>query len=360
MPDDLLTPDPLQPYDAVLLVSFGGPEGPDDVLPFLRRVTAGRGIPDERLVEVGEHYALFGGRSPINQRTDEQLRALRSELKNRGSELPVILGNRNWYPLLDEVLPELAAAGHRRVLAITTSAYPSWSSCRQYRENLAAAAPAELTVERVRNYATHPGFVTANVSAVGKALSELSGDPATTRLVFVTHSIPDQMALSSGPEPRDRDGEYVNWHRHVAQAVAAEAAPELPWELAFCSRSGAPSQPWLEPDINDLLTDMAAQGVTDVVISPIGFISDHMEVVYDLDHEAAETAEELGIRMVRAATVGTDPQFIAGLADVALERAAEARGEQVHPAVLPGAPIGLTVCPANCCVNPRQPDKPAI
>ena len=357
---DSPTADPLAPYDAVVLVSFGGPDGPDDVLPFLRRVTAGRGIPDERLAEVGEHYALFGGRSPINARTDELLTALRSELAGRGSALPVVLGNRNWHPLLDDVLPALARDGHRRVLAVTTSAYPSWSSCRQYRENLAAAAGDALIVERVRNYATHPGFVAANVAAVRRALAGIATPPEATRLLFVTHSIPDAMARAAGPQPRPAEGGYVAWHRAVAGAVAAEAAPGVGWDLAYCSRSGPPQQPWLEPDINDQLAKLAADGVRAVVVAPIGFVSDHMEVVYDLDHEAAATADDLGLEFARAATAGTDPAFVAALADIALERAALARGEAVEPAVIEGAEAGRVVCPESCCVNLRHPGTPAI
>ncbi|SDR82886.1 ferrochelatase [Microlunatus soli] len=354
----------LDPYDALVLVSFGGPEKPEDVVPFLRNVTRGRGIPDERLEEVGEHYYSFGGKSPINDQCRALLAALRSELDRRGIDTPIGWGNRNWEPYLTDTLTSLDRAGHRRVLAITTSAYPSYSSCRQYRENLYdAAQDTALQVDRIRQYATHPGFVTASVDATNAALDQLraaGADVDGTRLIFVTHSIPTAMEDASRQATRG----YVGWHRAVADEVArqvsAERGTDYRWDLAYCSRSGPPTQPWLEPDVNDHLAACRDDGVASVVLVPIGFISDHMEVIYDLDTEAAATAEKLGLGFVRAATAGTHPAFVGALVDLALERAAAARGETPQRPVIPGAEVGADVCAADCCLNLRQPDRPAL
>ena len=305
-------PELLEPYDALLLVSFGGPESPEEVVPFLANVTRGRGIPPERLAEVGEHYFLFGGRSPINDQCRTLLAALQVELTGRGLDIPLFWGNRNSEPFLDAEVAAIASAGHRRVLAVVTSAYPSYSSCRQYRENLYDAAAAHpVQIDRIRHYANHPGFVAASVDAAVTALDELElapGGPGGVppgmntaadgaRLVFVTHSIPLAMAGSAGPEPRSADGAYVDWHRVVAAEVTRQVGirrgAALEEDLVYCSRSGPPSQPWLEPDVNDHLRALAERGCPGVVLVPIGFISDHMEVIFDLDTEALATAAEL-------------------------------------------------------------------
>lgn len=363
-------PPELSPYDAIVLLSFGGPEGPDEVLPFLRRVTAGKGIPDERLVEVGQHYALFDGVSPINAQNRALIAALEDELRARGLPIPVHWGNRNTDPLIPDTFTELAGAGHRRLLTVTTSAYASYSSCRQYRENIADAVVAAqertghtLEVDKIRPYALHPGFARANVTAVRDAMvkaRESAPDPA---LLFVTHSIPTAMDETSGPG----DGEgslYSRQHLWLAESITEQLATELDLpglesELVFCSRSGPPQQPWLEPDVNDRLEELAATGVTTVVLAPIGFISDHMEVVYDLDTEARATAERLGITLVRAATVGTDPEFVAGLVDLILERAAQARGESPELAQWTGGDVRPAVCDPGCCPNLRA-DRVAL
>jgi ferrochelatase len=361
----------LSPYDAVVLVSFGGPEGPDDVLPFLRRVTAGKGIPDERLAEVGEHYALFGGVSPINAQNRSLIAALEAELAIRGMPTTIAWGNRNFHPLLTDTFTELAREGHRRLLVLTTSAYSCYSSCRQYRENLADAVAAAqeatgvtLEVDKVRPYALTPGFGAGNVSAVRDAVLEARAASGTTpALLYVTHSVPTAMDATSGPG----DGEghlYSRQHLWVAEAVTEQVAgelglPDLHGELVFCSRSGPPQQPWLEPDVNDRIEELAAEGVDTVVLAPIGFISDHMEVVYDLDTEARATCERLGVRMVRAATVGTHPRFVAGLVDLLLERAAEARGEAPEPARWTGGDLRPSVCAPGCCPNLRTA-RPAL
>ncbi|MDV3220886.1 ferrochelatase [Intrasporangium sp.] len=355
----------MQPYDAILLLGFGGPEAPEEVLPFLRRVTAGRGIPDERLEQVGEHYFLFGGRSPINDQNRALIAALRSELDSRGVDTPVLWGNRNSEPFLVDTLREAHRAGHRRLVAVTTSAYSSYSSCRQYRENLADAVAAlrddglAVTVDKIGPYAPRPGFLRANLGHVVDALRALDGTPdGEIGLLFVTHSIPVAMDETSGPG----DGEghlYQRQHLALVSALTDEAnralGRHLVGELVFCSRSGPPTQPWLEPDVNDRLEELAAEGRTAVVAAPIGFVSDHMEVVYDLDTEAAATASRLGLRFVRASTVGTDRGFVADLVDAVAERAAEARGAPV-PAFEGRMP---SVCAAGCCPNLREA-RPAL
>jgi ferrochelatase len=358
----------LDPYDAVLLLSFGGPERREDVVPFLENVTRGRGIPRERLAEVGEHYFLFGGKSPINDQCRALLAALRVELDRRGLSQPLFWGNRNWNPYLSDVARQLQADGYRRVVVLTTSAYPSYSSCRQYRENLFDAfAETDVVVERIRHYADHPGFVTASVDATVVAVDGMTtrlGAGVRPRLVFVTHSIPTAMAETAGPQPHSAEGGYVDWHRLVAAEVTRQVAAVRPiaadHDLVYCSRSGPPSQPWLEPDVNDHLTELAGVGERAVVAVPIGFVSDHMEVVLDLDTEAAATARELGLSFARAATAGTHPAFVAGLVDLLVERAAIARGDLVGEPVVAGGEVGRYACPAGCCPNLRQPDRGSL
>jgi ferrochelatase len=355
----------LEPYDAVLLVSFGGPERPEEVVPFLENVTRGRGIPTERLAEVGEHYFLFGGRSPINDQCRILLAALSGELARREISIPLYWGNRNWDPFLGPEVAALAAAGHRQVLVVLTSAYPSYSSCRQYRENLFdAVGTTEVRFDKIRHYADHPGFVAASVAATDAALTSLGDRAAQARLVFVTHSIPSSMAAASGPAPRSDEGAYVDWHRvvaaSVAQEISARRGTEYGYDLAYCSRSGPPSQQWLDPDVNDHLRKLDAEGVGAVVVVPIGFISDHMEVIFDLDTEAAATAEELGMGFVRAATAGDHPAFVGGLVDLMLERAAARRGEEPARPVVDGGVVGWYECQPDCCQNAREPGRGAL
>lgn len=335
-------------YDAWVLLGFGGPEGTDEVVPFLERVTAGRGIPKERLVEVGQHYFTLGGVSPINQQNRELLAALAEELAATGIGLDHELANRNSPPYVADVLTELAGRGHRRLLAVATAAYSGYSSCRQYREDLGLALAdtgLELDILKLPPFYDLPGFTGAIIELLLGCLPadlELAAD--TTRLVFTTHSIPNAMAATAGP---DGDG-YLAQHHWVAERVVAGIAAatgiRMPWQLVFQSRSGPPSVPWLEPDVNDALRELSATGVTDVVLVPIGFISDHMEVIWDLDTQARETAGEVGIRLVRTPTVGTHPAFVAGLAD---RIAAELRTGS--PAAGPGQ-----FCFGGCCANPRR------
>jgi ferrochelatase len=358
---------PLAPYDAVLLGSFGGPESPQEVLPFLRRVTAGRGVPDARLEAVGKHYFARGGRSPINDLNRDLLRRLRAELDRRGIDTPVVWGNRNSAPFFADAVRTALDLGATRVLTVLTSAYSCYSSCRQYREDLAAAVaqvgPAAdgLVVDKVRPYVVHPGLGLAWRRALVEALRGLP-DPASARILYVTHSVPEGMDDTSGPG----DGEgnlYVDQHlrlgRRLTDEVNAELGLQLEGELVFCSRSGPPGQPWLEPDVNDRLEELAAEGGVTVVCAPIGFVSDHMEVVHDLDTEAAQTAERVGVPFVRVPTPGTDEVFVEGLVDLLLERAAEARGEVVVPETwLPGD-VRPSVCAPGCCPNLRTA-KPAL
>jgi ferrochelatase len=307
--------------DGFLLLSFGGPEGRDDVLPFLRAVTRGRNVPDERLAAVAEHYYHFGGVSPINAQNRALLVAVKAEFTRRGIELPLYWGNRNWAPLLPDTVARMAADGVRRALVLATSATGSYSACRQYRENLADAAGAVAgapQLVKLRHYFDHPGFIAANADGVRAALESL---PASVRdgavLVFTAHSIPAAMNEVSGPSGGLYRAQQDETARLTAEAVRG---PGAAYELAWQSRSGPPTVPWLEPDINDRLRELAAAGVPAVVVSPTGFVSDHLEVAWDLDVEAADTAAELGLPFARAATAGTHPAFVAMIADLVLEQ----------------------------------------
>ncbi|ABY22960.1 ferrochelatase [Renibacterium salmoninarum ATCC 33209] len=361
-------------YDAILLASFGGPEGQDDVIPFLRNVTRGRGIPDERLEEVSHHYRAFGGISPINEQNRALKLALETELAARGIELPVLWGNRNWDPYIPEVLQEAYDAGHRRILTVTTSAYSCYSSCRQYREDLGMALvdsglDGKLEVDKVRQYFDHPGFVEpfieGTTAGLAKVRSELSSDEKI-HVLFATHSIPTRDAEAAGnsaEEPREfaEGSAYVAQHLAAATAVMAQvdaaSAEPTDWSLVYQSRSGAPHVPWLEPDISDAMEELAEQGVRGVVVVPLGFVSDHMEVVWDLDTEAKETAEKLNMAFDRVPTPGTHQKFVAGLVDLVCERTL-ANNIADRPAMTPLGPW-YDVCRPGCCTNFRG-EKPTI
>lgn len=367
-------PDPA-PYDALLLLSFGGPEGPDDVVPFLRNVTRGRGIPEERLKEVGQHYFLFDGISPINEQNRRLLDALRKDFAEQGlggeAGLPVYWGNRNWAPYLTDTLREITRDGHRRVAVLATSAYASYSGCRQYRENLAESIGLlkeeglePPRVDKLRHYFNHPGFVRPMADGVRASLAELpEAVRAGAHLAFTTHSIPTAAADTSGPVGAHGDGgAYVAQHLEVARLIAeavreATGVADRPWELVYQSRSGAPHIPWLEPDICEHLETVHAAGAPAVVMVPIGFVSDHMEVLYDLDTEATAKAAELGLPVARSATVGADPRFAAAVRDLLLERAATERGTAVAPCVLGALGPSHDLCPVGCC--PARAPKPA-
>ncbi|MFC9240654.1 ferrochelatase [Streptomyces decoyicus] len=362
-----------RPYDALLLLSFGGPEGPDDVVPFLENVTRGRGIPRERLKEVGQHYFLFGGVSPINAQNRELLDALRKDFAEHGLDLPVYWGNRNWAPYLTDTLRTMVHDGHRRIAVLATSAYASYSGCRQYRENLADALAALRAeglpvpqVDKLRHYFNHPGFIRPMIDGVLASLAALPEEARDgAHIAFTTHSIPTAAADTSGtPADHTQDGEggaYVAQHldvaRVIADAVRAETGVAHPWRLVYQSRSGAPHIPWLEPDICDHLEERHAAGVPAVVMAPIGFVSDHMEVKYDLDTEATAKAAELGLPVARSATVGADPRFAAAVRDLLLERAAAERGRTPQRCALGSLGAGHDLCPVGCC--PARAPRPA-
>ncbi|MGO1571078.1 MAG: ferrochelatase [Canibacter sp.] len=344
----------VDPYDAFLLCSFGGPNEADDVLPFLKNVTRGKGIPEDRLTEVGEHYYRFGGKSPINEQNLELLDALNAELSNRNIDLPVIWGNRNWHPYTVDTLRDAAAFGAKRVLTLVTSAYASYSGSRQYREHLAAARDqlgnAAPEIDVLRPFFNAPGFVQANLDAIEEAAQSLTDDISDVHVVYVTHSIPNTMQDASavtGPGYREQ-------HEDVRTAIDAALAekydrPHYASSLAYCSRSGDPQTPWLEPDINDHIADLAAQGVKKIVIAPIGFISDHMEVAFDLDIEATETAKEHGIASARAGTVGVRHVFVSSIVDMIIERAARERGEKPVAPVVGQLEAFPDVAPPGSC-----------
>jgi len=332
-------------YDAFLLVSFGGPEQPADVMPFLQNVTAGRGIPVERLQRVAEHYYRFGGISPINQQCRDLIAAIEKEFAARAVPLPVYWGNRNWHPYLRDTLAAMAAAGVTRALALVTSAYSSYSSCRQYLRDIEAARSHVGTgapqVDKIRPYFNHPGYVGSFAAAARAAAASLPDAVAGEfDLIFTAHSIPLSMAAASGPA----GGAYQAQLAETARLVASQAGFEMPWWLAYSSRSGPPSQPWLEPDVNDLLAERAAAGSRAVVIVPIGFISDHMEVRFDLDIEAAGTAAQLGLAYARAATPGIDPKLVSMIADLVAERL-----DERPPAALGALGAWPGSCPGDCC-----------
>jgi ferrochelatase len=328
-------------FDAVLVVAFGGPEGMDDVLPFLENVTRGRGVPRERLEEVARHYELFDGVSPINGQNRALVAALRGELAARGIDLPVYFGNRNWRPQLADTIREMTADGVERALAFFTSAYSSYSGCRQYRENVydaqQAVGPDAPEVLRTRVFYNHPGFVEPNVELLARALGEVpAGRRAEAHVAFTAHSIPLAMA---------RRSRYEAQLAETARLVA-EGAGLASYEVVYQSRSGPPSVPWLEPDVRDHLRAVAARGARDVVLSPIGFVSDHMEVLYDLDHEAREVADEAGLSLVRAPTVGTHPAFVSMIRELIEERLIPDTPRRAFGKDGPSH----DVCPPGCCL----------
>lgn len=354
MPPDIPTPDAAPPeprYDAILLVSFGGPEGPDDVLPFMQNVTAGRDVPRQRLVEVSRHYQGFGGVSPIQAQNRALRAALEAELVAAKRPLPVYWGNRNWGPYLADEIARMRDDGVRHALALVTSAYSSYSGCRQYREDVERAR-AEVgegapTFDKVRAYYNHPGFVEPVAELTRAALAELPAElRGDAHVVFTTHSIPRTMS---------RHCDYEAQHYEACRLVAARLDARHPWELVFNSRSGPEFVPWLEPDVNDHLETLAADGVRAVVVVPIGFVSDHMEVVYDLDDEAATTAERLGLVYRRAATVGVHPRFVRGLRELVEERL-----DGSPRAALGTRGPNWDACPPDCCLTPGAEPAPAI
>lgn len=335
-------------YDALLLVSFGGPESQDDVIPFLENVLRGKNVPRERMLEVAEHYRHFGGVSPINQQNRDLIAALKADFAANGLDLPIYWGNRNWTPYLPDALREMQTAGVKRAIAFFTSAFSSYSGCRQYRENIQVAqaevgegAPA---IDKLRTFYNHPGFIEPMIEATQKSLSSF---PAESRkqatLLFSAHSIPNSMA------------ENCNYEKQLQEAsrlVAAGVGTEN-WQTVFQSRSGPPTQPWLEPDVCQVIEQLAAEKPgAPVVVVPIGFVSDHMEVMFDLDEEAKNKADDLGVPFARAATVGTHPRFVQMIRELVLERMNPAEGKLSLGTLGPSH----DVCPVDCCkYEPRRP-----
>jgi ferrochelatase len=345
-------------YDAFLLVSFGGPEGPADVIPFLENVTRGRRVPPERLALVAGHYDAVGGVSPINQQCRDLIGAIGKDFAAAGLNLPVYWGNRNWHPMLGDTVTAMAQAGVTRAIAFVTSAYGSYSSCGQYLEDIdrarAQAGPGAPVIDKIRHYFNHPGFIEPLAANTRAALARLPGDVRDgAHLVFTAHSIPEAMAAVSGPPaatPRSpREGRYVTQLTEAARLVAERVAGDHPWCLAYQSRSGPPSQPWLGPDVLGQLAGLAAGGAPAAVLVPVGFVSDHMEVRHDLDLEARETAERLGLPVERAATPGTDPRFVSMITDLVRERL-----DGAAPAALGGMGPAAHTCPPGCCPWPPR------
>jgi len=343
------------PHDAILIVGFGGPERREDVMPFLENVTRGRNIPTARLLEVAGHYDHFGGVSPINGQVRALIAALLPELERRGISLPIFWGNRNWHPMLAAALSEMTGKGVKKALAVVLAAYSSYSSCRQYREDIAraqaAAGPGAPQVDKVRVFYNHPEFIAANAAHVREALERF---PAIHRdavhVAFTAHSIPVAMARSC---------DYEHQLREACRLVAGEAGiSHERWKLVYQSRSGRPDDPWLTPDILNHLEDLKRDGVDGVLIHPIGFLSDHLEVLYDLDHEARLLCDAQGLNMVRSRTVGVHPRFVGMLGELIVERIGTRR-EPGRRAIGQDGP-SHDVCPDTCCLPPARTSAPRV
>jgi ferrochelatase len=339
-------------YDAILVVSFGGPESPEDVIPFLENVLRGRNVPRERMLPVAEHYHHFGGRSPINQQIRELITALENELAQHGPKLPVYWGNRNWHPMLAETLRQMKQDGICRALAFVTSAYSSYSGCRQYREDIVGAqneiGPGAPEIEKLRAFFNHPGFVEATEDRLRNAMREIPEDARqNVQIIYVAHSIPLSMAQTC---------DYVRQLEEVRKIVSARLAVAND-ALVYQSRSGAPGQPWLEPDILDYLRDVKTRNLASaVVLAPISFISDHMEVLYDLDIEAGQLCHSLALPMVRAKTVGVHPKFIGMIRELVLERTSPGQERRALGSLGPRQ----DVCQENCCPAPQRAARPPV
>ena len=341
-------------YQSLLIVSFGGPEGPDDVLPFLENVLRGKNVPRERMEEVAEHYQHFGGVSPINQQCRDLISALEAAFAQRNIQLPIYWGNRNWEPYLPDALQAMTNDGITRSLAFFTSAFSCYSGCRQYRENIADAqksvGESSPEIHKLRMFFNHPLFVEAVAERVRDALQFISEERRQrTRLVFTAHSIPLSMAEGCQYERQLQEAS-----RLVANALSMSEGSELAWNLVYQSRSGPPAQPWLEPDVCDFLPKLKEEGVEDVVLVPIGFLSDHMEVLFDLDTEAKEVCDELGLSMQRAKSVGTHPKFIDMICELVVERM-----NGTEKLAIGNLPASHDVCPENCCQRGARPVRPA-
>ncbi|MFN2493886.1 MAG: ferrochelatase [Pyrinomonadaceae bacterium] len=329
-----------QPYDALLVISFGGPEGMDDVIPFLENVLRGRNVPRERMVEVAKHYELVGGVSPINEQNRKLISALQHQLETVRPSLPIYFGNRNWHPLLGDTLRKMRDDGVKAAIGFVTSAYSSYSSCRQYLENIRQAqnevGPAAPRVDKLRPFYNHPLFIEANVAQVRAALETLPEERrSVAQLVFTAHSIPESMARKC-----DYESQLNETGRLIAERLGMPK-----WQLVFQSRSGSPAQPWLGPDVSDFLRELKPIDTQDIVVAPIGFVSDHMEIIYDLDTEALQLSRQLGLNMIRTATVGTHPLFIEMVRELIIERLEPARERRFLGTMAPTDEY----CSATCC-----------
>jgi ferrochelatase len=338
-----------QPYDAILIVSFGGPEGMNEVIPFLENVLRGRNVPRERMMAVAHHYELFGGVSPINAQNRDLISALKNELEINGPALPVYWGNRNWHPMLADTLRRMESDGIRHALAFVTSAYSSYSGCRQYREDIERArdevGPTAPSVSKLRVFYNHPGFIGPIIENISAALAQIPFERrASAQIAFTAHSIPASMAAGCAYE-----AQLLETCQLVSNGLDQER-----WRLVFQSRSGPPGQPWLSPDICDYIRELKEAGTTDLIIAPVGFISDHMEVLYDLDTEARALCEEVGINMVRAATAGTHPAFIKMIRELIVERMTPNMPRRFLGTRGPGH----DACPVDCCL--MGAGRPAI
>jgi protoporphyrin/coproporphyrin ferrochelatase len=337
------------PYDAILLVSFGGPESREDVIPFLQNVLRGRNVPHERMLEVAEHYYHFDGVSPINEQNRELIKALRAKLPQMGVSLPIYWGNRNWQPFLLDAISEMKQAGVKRALAFVTSTFSCYSGCRQYRENILQACEMvggdSPRIDKLRVFYNHPLWIDTMTDRVNEALVQIpSALSAQTPILFTAHSIPMGMAANSN---------YMQQLNESCRLVAERIANK-DWQLVFQSRSGPPSQPWLEPDVNDAIRSVAKTNDSKyVIVVPIGFISDHMEVLFDLDYEASATCEELGMKLIRAGTAGTHPKFVELIGQLVLERMGACPKSAIG-----NFPPNHDVCPVDCCL-PGRPATPA-
>jgi protoporphyrin/coproporphyrin ferrochelatase len=337
-------------YDAILIVSFGGPESEEDVIPFLETVLRGRNVPRERLLAVADHYYHFEGKSPINQQVRDLIAALEAELKLHGPALPIYWGNRNWHPFLAETLEKMKQDGVQRAVAFVTSAYSSYSGCRQYREDIARAqskvgsgAPA---VDKIRAFFNHPLYIEATVERVGGALQEIPADARqNVQIIYTAHSIPMSMASSS---------DYVTQLEEVRRLVS-DALGQKNDALVYQSKSGAPGQPWLGPDVLEYLRQVKAENLASaVVLAPVGFVSDHMEVLYDLDTEARQLCDSLGLPMTRAKTVGVHPKFVSMIRELIEER----MNPELDRAFVGTLGARAEVCVEGCCAGPQRPGRP--
>jgi ferrochelatase len=345
--------DEARAYDALLVLSFGGPEGEADVIPFLENVTRGRNVPRERLLEVAEHYLHFGGVSPINGQNRALIAALEGELAAHGPQLPIYFGNRNWHPFVTDTIRRMRADGIGRALVFVTSAFSSWSGCRQYREDVIRALETlggdeGPEFDKIRVFYNHPGFIEPMIELTTAALAQIPVERrAAAEIVFTAHSIPSEMAKYSAYERQ-----LTESARLIAGAIGTKR-----YRLAYQSRSGSPRVPWLEPDILAELDLLREAGVTDVVVVPLGFISDHMEVLFDLDHEAQEHAAALGMTMIRAGTVGTHPRFVTMIRELIEERM---MANPERPALGRRGP-NHDICPLGCCLlhAPARPTASA-